>query len=115
MGAVVDSDHRVIGVTGMGVVDASVIPPPISCPIQACVYALAEQASDIILGGLRRRTCPQICQIIAGAEAEFIVLKGASTRINSGVGLDFRGSGILLHHQQEDTLDSESILDNMQA
>lgn len=48
MGKVVDSALRVFGVKGLGVVDASVLPTPISSPIQACIYALAEQAVDII-------------------------------------------------------------------
>jgi choline dehydrogenase-like flavoprotein len=49
MGKVVDNELRVLGVSGLRVVDASIIPTPISSPIQAVVYALAEQASDIIL------------------------------------------------------------------
>jgi choline dehydrogenase-like flavoprotein len=53
MGKVVDTEFRVKGVQGLRVVDASVIPTPISCPIQAVVYALGERAVDSILN--RRR------------------------------------------------------------
>ena len=49
MGTVVDAELRLIGVKGLRVVDASVIPTPISSPLQTCVYALGEQAVDLIL------------------------------------------------------------------
>jgi choline dehydrogenase-like flavoprotein len=49
MGKVVDTELRVIGVQGLRVVDARMIPTPITSPIQACVYALGEQAVDIIM------------------------------------------------------------------
>lgn len=50
MGKVVTNDLRAIGVERFRIVDASVIPLPISGDYQACVYALAEQAAEIIAG-----------------------------------------------------------------
>ncbi len=49
MGKVVDSNLCVYGIKCLRVVDASIIPVPIASHIQACIYALAEQAVDIII------------------------------------------------------------------
>jgi len=49
MDAVVDSDLRVYGVEGLRIADASVLPVPIGGHLQATLYALAEQAAEIIL------------------------------------------------------------------
>lgn len=49
MGRVVDSQLRVLGVTGLRVADASVLPVPIASHYQACIFALGEQAASLIL------------------------------------------------------------------
>jgi len=48
MGKAVDTNLKVYGVEGLRVVDASVMPVPIASHYQACVYAIGEQAADII-------------------------------------------------------------------
>lgn len=48
IGSVVDPDLRVVGVSGLRVADASVIPVIPGCAIQAPVVAIAERASDLI-------------------------------------------------------------------
>ena len=50
MGLVVDTECRVKGVEKLRVVDASVVPTPISAHYMVCIYALAEQMAAIIAG-----------------------------------------------------------------
>ncbi|OJJ36211.1 hypothetical protein ASPWEDRAFT_41422 [Aspergillus wentii DTO 134E9] len=49
MGTVVDSQCRVLGVRGLRVCDASVLPLPIAGHYQAPMYAMGEAVADIIL------------------------------------------------------------------
>ena len=48
IGSVVDPDLRVVGVSGLRVADASVIPVIPGCSTQAPVVAIAERAADLI-------------------------------------------------------------------
>jgi choline dehydrogenase-like flavoprotein len=52
MGKVVDTNLRVLGVKGLRVVDASVLPVVIGGYPQATLYAVVEQAAEIICGGV---------------------------------------------------------------
>ena len=48
--AVLDSEMRVRGIEGLRVVDASAMPDLVSAHINACVFMMAEKASDMIRG-----------------------------------------------------------------
>ena len=50
IGRVVDSDLRVFGIEGLRVVDASVMPSVVRGNTNAAVIAIAEKATDILLG-----------------------------------------------------------------
>ncbi len=48
--AVVDAQFRVRGVEGLRVIDASILPDPISCNLNASVIMIAEKAADMVRG-----------------------------------------------------------------
>jgi choline dehydrogenase len=50
IGRVVDSDLRVFGTEGLRVVDASVMPSIVRGDTNASVIAIAEKATDMLLG-----------------------------------------------------------------
>jgi choline dehydrogenase-like flavoprotein len=62
MGMVVDHELRVIGLDGLRVVDASVMPTVFGNP-NAPITAIAEKASDLVRGA-----APLPAQVVAGAE-----------------------------------------------
>ncbi|CAJ2508466.1 Uu.00g134920.m01.CDS01 [Anthostomella pinea] len=49
MGKVVDGEGKVLGVTGLRVADASIVPVPLGGHPQASLYAMAEQLASMIL------------------------------------------------------------------
>ncbi len=51
MGKVVDARCQAMGIRALRVVDVSMIPVPLAAHYQAPVFALAEQAVEIILEG----------------------------------------------------------------
>ncbi|KAF2661414.1 GMC oxidoreductase [Lophiostoma macrostomum CBS 122681] len=53
MGTVVDADLRVMGVRGLRIGDVSILPGPLGGHYQAAMYALAEQAADLIIEGAK--------------------------------------------------------------
>ena len=48
MGKVVDAECRVYGAEGLRVVDTSIMPISVTAHLQAPMYAVAEQAADMI-------------------------------------------------------------------
>lgn len=50
MGKVVDAEGKVLGVNGLRVADASIIPIPLGGHPQATLYAMAEQIASMIVG-----------------------------------------------------------------
>ena len=54
MGRVVDSELRVLGIDGLRVVDASVMPTIPRGNLNAVVCAIAEKAADLIFGEHRQ-------------------------------------------------------------
>ncbi|KAI1383846.1 choline dehydrogenase [Hypoxylon trugodes] len=49
MGKVVDAEGKVLGVKGLRVADASIIPTPLGGHLQATLYAMAEQLASMII------------------------------------------------------------------
>ncbi|EFQ30322.1 GMC oxidoreductase [Colletotrichum graminicola M1.001] len=77
MGTVVDTDLRVIGVSGLRVADASVFPISVSANIQVAVYALAEQAAEMMFSNHQSWDWVYICVTImkiAGYSEDYCIL-----------------------------------------
>ena len=53
-------DFRVQGVSGLRVVDASVIPAIPSCPLQALCMVLAEGCADLLTAGTIDRSIDEV-------------------------------------------------------
>ncbi|KAJ3981819.1 alcohol oxidase [Lentinula detonsa] len=49
LGGVVDARLKVYGTRNLRIVDASIIPVPLACHVQATIYAIAEKAADMII------------------------------------------------------------------
>lgn len=49
MGKVVDSQFRIKGLDGICIIDASVVPIPLAAHSQACLYAMAEKAAEVVV------------------------------------------------------------------
>ncbi|KAF8988179.1 alcohol oxidase [Cyathus striatus] len=52
LGGVVDTQLRVYGIQNLRVVDASIIPVPISSHLSSTIYAIGEKAADMIKGAM---------------------------------------------------------------